>query len=146
MAITAAVTVSPSSISVGQNCTMTVTVTNTGTGSVTVLNVVPSVILTGSSSNQQTSSMNIGQVPIGTGLNVTVPGSSGTLALQIGLAPQAGSTGPTGTGSGTFTLGAQVQTSDGSNVAASTTTLTVNAFTQGLPSVQQTGINPVSYV
>jgi hypothetical protein len=143
MAITAAVTVSPSSVQVNRPVTVTVTVSNSGGANVTVTNLVPSAVTTGDTAHQ-TAGVNWGAAPLGTGLNVTVT-AGGTLAIPIGMVPFIGTTGVIGGGSGTLTLGAQVQTSDGSNVAATTTTLTVTSLQSTYAAAQQTSAQPVAY-
>jgi hypothetical protein len=144
MAITASVSMNPTTITVGTPCTMTVNVANSGGANVTVLNIIPYATFTGGT-NQQTTAINFGSAPVGTGLAVTVT-AGGNTNFPIGVSPLAGSTGPTGALAGTFTFGALVTTSDGSNVTASTATLTVNALQTTYIAAQQTGINPLSYV
>lgn len=144
MAITAAVTVNPSTVQERIPVTVTVTVTNTGATAVTVTNVQMSAVKTGDVAHQ-TFPGNFGAPAIGTGLNVTVAGSSGTLAIPVGFVAFVGTTGPIGGGSGTVTLGALVTTSDGSVTTASTTTLTVNSLASTYAAVEQTSAQPVAY-
>ncbi len=144
MSCTSAVTVNPSTVTENQPVTVTVTITNGGSTALNVVSIQPTAIFTGGSQNG-TIPGNFGSVPIGTGLNVSVPGSSGTLAVPIGFVPFVGTTLADGTGSGTITLGATVTMSDGSQHNASTTTLTVNSRMASYPASEKTSNQPVSY-
>lgn len=143
MAITASIVMSPATLAFNQNGTLQLTVSNSGGASVNVTGVVPTAVTTGGT-QQQTTGVNFGSPPTGTGLNVVVP-AGGTLVMSIGLTAFVGTTGPIGGGAGTLTIGALVYTSDGSVTTASTATLTVNSFQSTLPAAQQSSAQPIAY-
>ena len=121
MAISAAVTLSKSSASVNMPVVATVTITNSGGAAVTVTSIQPIVQTTNFANDGLPAA--IGVIAQGPGINLAVPGSSGTLALGyslVGFAPAPAS--------GTYTVGALVYTSDGSVTSASTASLTVTAL------------------
>lgn len=146
MAITAAMTVGSATAKTLAKTACTCTVTNTGASAVSVTNVVPYATVSGLTPRQV--NMNLGMPPIGPGMPVSVPGSSGTLAMSwdaVALEPHVPtytnnpfpSSGP-GMPSGAtplppiaepqsivYAVGATVYTSDGSVTTASTTTITV---------------------
>ncbi len=129
MAITAAITITDSTLDPAQPATATCTITNSGATAVNVLSVVPYAVPT--TGSVQTISMALGVPPLGPGMTVAVAGSSGTLAVPFGVvahAPQSGA----GLGNptrSTIDIGATVSTSDGSVVAATVQTVTVTAPT-----------------
>lgn len=129
MAITAAITLTPSSVTYPASFEAKCTITNTGSSDVTVTGCHPSVTANGLGS----AAMNLGKPAIMPGQNVTVPGSSGTLDLFWfcrALSPGGPSDGfPATPASQAYVLGAVVYTSDGSVTNASTASITVTAPT-----------------
>ena len=126
MAITAAMTLSSATATAEQQVTATCTVTNTGANAVSVTAIVPTAPPTGVTNGS--TAMALGNPPIGPGLAVSVPGSSGTLALSWGVIAHAPSSGYglAEPASQIYDIGALVYTSDGSVTSATTTTLTVS--------------------
>jgi hypothetical protein len=134
MAITAAITLSSSTIKGNQSTVATCTVTNSGTSAVNVTGMQPFATPHGASPAVQSVTALIGMPPLGPGQTISVPGSSGTLAIPFTVAPncpQASTTAPgqaAQPASWSFDIGATVYTSDGSVTAATTAQLTVNEF------------------
>lgn len=132
MAITAAITLSASTINANQKTTATCTVTNSGSSAVNVTAMTPFAAPTGTT--KQSVSCAVGMPPLGPGMTVAVPGSSGTLAVLFDVIPQAPQANTTAPGqvaeptSFQYDIGCYVYTSDGSQVAATVATVTVNEF------------------
>lgn len=146
MAITAAITMGSATSKALQKTAASLVITNTGASAVSVTNVVPYVTVSGLTPRQ--TDVNLGLPPIGPGMPVSVPGSSGTLTMSFDVVPLEPhiptygtnpfpSSGP-GMPSGVtplppiaepqsivYAVGATVYTSDGSVTTATTGSLTV---------------------
>lgn len=144
MAVTAAITLDKSSVTTSPSGTasgsppptgtptppvlVTMTFTNGSAGSVNVLGIQPTVPLQ--------APFLLGSPPTGFGQPVTVPGS-GTLAISWSIIPLAPTSAPLGSAGQTYAIGATASMSDGSQVVATTSTLTVI----GSPSLAQNDAN-----
>lgn len=152
MAISAAIVLTPSSLSstAGVQSSAALTVTNSGTSAVNVTGVVPFAEPHGGTTGSV--SVLVGQPNIGPGMPTSVPGSSGTLVITFPVVanapqvanyknnpfPSAGQGGAAITPlppiampqSQSYDIGATVYTSDGSVTAATTAQLTVTAGPQ----------------
>lgn len=134
MAMTASLAISPSTVIINQPIACSLTISNSGGSAVNVLSVVPTAIVHGSSPPDAVESCALGVVNLGPGQVVAVP-ASGSLTFGFGVVFFGPSTGPIGAGSGTFDIGANVSSSDGSNFAASGVQVTVNPIAQ--PTTEQ---------
>lgn len=112
MAMSATISVSPSSVQINQKITATVTVSNTGASSVDVQGIRLYAKYTGGGNAPQTS-VAYGQPNLSAGATVSVA-ASGSTAFPLDLVFFAPSTGLLSDGDGTFDVNAFVQTSDGS--------------------------------
>lgn len=119
MAKTAVVTLAPSSVTINAPINCVVTITNGDGSDVQVRSVQPTAIATGA--GVYAAPVGLGQVDLGPNENLTVTASGGTLALPFSVV----FFGPSAT---TYTVGALIQLSDGTNVSASTATVDVNAL------------------
>jgi hypothetical protein len=124
MAMTASITVSPSTYLINQEVNATLTVSNSGSQAVNVINITPTAIVTGGSPPGAVSCA-LGVAPLGPGQTVQVSPSS-SLAFGYSYVFFAPSTGPIGAGDGTYSIGALVSSSDGSNFAPTAAEVTVN--------------------
>lgn len=127
MAITAAMTLSSSTVKSEQVVTATCTITNSGSTAVNVVAIAPSVAPTGGT-RQDVAAMS-GIPPVGGAFPTSVAGSSGTLAVSwpvVAHAPVASYGQGAEPSSFLYDVGATVYTSDGSLTTATVATLTVN--------------------
>jgi hypothetical protein len=127
LAITAAITLSSSTVKSEQLVTATCTVTNTGATAVNVTAVAPSIVPTGQT--PQSVAAMAGMPAVGGAFPTQVPGSSGTLAISWPVVCHAPVTSYNSTAepsSVQYDIGGIVYTSDGSATAATVATLTVN--------------------
>lgn len=126
MAITAAITLSSATCASEQRVTATCTITNSGTTAVNLVSVTP--ILTPTSQTVRSVAVATGIPPVGGAFPVSIAGSNGTLAVSFDVTPHAPITSynvGAEKSSLVYDVGAEVLTSDGSLVRATTTTLTV---------------------
>lgn len=133
MAMTATISCSPSTVQIGQKITATITVSNSGSSAVTVTGIQLYANYTGDSLAPHTS-VSYGQPNLSAGATTSVA-ASGSQVFPVDLTFFAPSTGLLSAGSGTFDVGAQIQSSDGSYFHPTATTVTVNNIT--FPSSQQ---------
>lgn len=128
MATTGAISLSSATATTNQPISVTLTLTNGGATAVSVVDAVIQLTPTNAPAG-------VGVFPLGPGVNLVVPGSSGTLALTTGLVPYspgaAGNVSSAYPSSEVYTIGATALMSDGSTVNATTATLTVTAQTPG---------------
>lgn len=137
MAITAVVTVNPSTAYINQNVVATLTISNSGLSDVNVTGISPLAYFTGTSNPDKVA----GGCALGgtqsqqSGANVVVP-ASGSLVQTFNVVFFAPSTRPVYSGGGgTYDVGATVYTNDGSVTAATVATVTVNPLP--LPASEQ---------
>jgi hypothetical protein len=128
MAITAAITLSASTVTSNQTppSQAALTVTNTGANAVLVTGIAPTVVPHGQT--PQSVAVGVGVAAFGGAFAVSVPGSSGTLVFNFPVQAFAPTT-TYGLAEPTqyqYDVGATVYTNDGSITAATTATLTVN--------------------
>lgn len=121
MAMTATISALPTTVLINQPSNMTLTISNSGGAAVTVVGIQPTAIPTGATN----ASCGIGVPAISSGFNVSVP-ASGSLVFPFSVVFFAPSTGPIGAGSGTYSVGAVCETSDGSVFSPTAATVTVN--------------------
>lgn len=134
MAMTASLTVSPSTVIINQPIACSLTVSNSGGSAVNVLSIQPNAIVHASSPPNAVESAALGVVNLGPGAVVSVP-ASGSVTYGFSVIFFAPSTGPIGAGSGTFDIGALVSASDGSNFTPTAQSVTVNPI--ALPVTEQ---------
>lgn len=125
MAMTATISMSPSSGYINQKMNGSLTISNSGGSSVLVTSIQPQTKLTGSPSIDINTGVAVSLPPLGQGQNITVP-ASGSLVFPISFVFFGPSTGPIGAGSGTFDCGAVCQSSDGSIFSPTPATVTIN--------------------
>jgi len=126
MAITAAITLSSATCKAEQSVAVTCTVSNSGGAAVSVLNIVPTAPINGTTAEVTTIAK--GYPPLGPSQTVSVA-ASGSTGFTFPVVPHA----PTGNGSSTpaepsslvYSIGATVYTSDGAITVATPATLTV---------------------
>ena len=130
MAVTATIAVSPSTVQIGQKVTASVTFTNgASSAACTVTGMQPHAIYTGGTEP--------GQAPVAYGMpnlqannsQISLAASGGTAVIPFDLVFFAPSTGLLSTGVGTYDVGCQCQTSDGSVFHPTAATVTVNNIT-----------------
>lgn len=126
MAITATIALSSATCVAEQPIAVTVTVSNSGLAAVTVLNIVPTAPINGTTA--ETSAIAKGQPPTGPGMTVSVAASGSTPFTWL-VVPHAPTTDGTSTpaepASLVYSIGATITTSDGAVTVATPATLTV---------------------
>lgn len=127
MAITAAITLSSSTAKSEQQVTATCTITNTGTGAINLVSIQPT--MAPHSGTTGSTSVALGIPPVGGAFPISIPGSSGTLAVSFAVVAHSPITSynvGAEPNSFAYDVGATVYTADGSVTAATTATLTVS--------------------
>jgi hypothetical protein len=127
MAMTATISLNLSTVLINQPTQATLTISNSSAGSVNVIALAPLVFLTGNSA-PYANAVASGEWALGPGVNITVP-ASGSLSYSAPFVFFAPSTGQYGAGSGTFSIQAVCNTSDGSVFLPTAATVTVNPIT-----------------
>lgn len=135
MALSATIAVSPGTVQVNQKVTATVSFTSTSSSAVTVTGMQPYALYTGASVNAIPVSVNFGLPNLQANNSQISIAASGTATIPFDMVFFAPSTGLLSAGAGTFDVGCQCQTSDGSVFHPTVTTVTVNNIT--FPSSQQ---------
>jgi hypothetical protein len=133
MAMSATISVSPSTVLINQPANAVITISNSGGSAVQVTNIAPFIFFTGSAIPYDPSA-NIGAINLGPSVNVSVP-AAGSLSFPFSMVFFAPSTGPLGTGGGTYSVNAICQSNDGSVFSPTAATITVNPI--ALPSTEQ---------
>jgi hypothetical protein len=127
MAMTATITCAPDPVQIGQKVTATITVSNSGASSVNVTGIRLYANYTGGTLAPQTS-VAYGQPNLSAGATVSVAASGSTI-FPVDLVFFAPSTGLLSDGNGTYDVGAQITSSDGSVFHPTADTITVNNIT-----------------
>jgi len=122
MSMSATIALSSTKVAVNQKLTATLTISNSGATNVSVTSVQPITNYTGGP--QEPVGCALGDVPTGPGYPQIVV-ASGTLAVPFDVVFFYQSTGVAGGGSGTYDIGALIQTSDGSVFKPTAATATV---------------------
>lgn len=127
MAMTATISCAPDPVQIGQKVTATITVSNSGSSSVTVQGIRLYANYTGDSLAPHVS-VAYGTANLSAGATTSVAASGSTI-FPVDLTFFAPSTGLLSTGSGTYDVGAQINSSDGSVFHPTADTITVNNIT-----------------
>ncbi len=125
MAISATISAQATAI-VGARVPVTLVVTNTGTDAVTITSILPITNITSDTSPGRPASVLNGFPLLIPGVNTSVAGSSGTRTIVYDICFEAPSTGPFGTGTGTYSITADIVTSDGSLTTPTADTIAVS--------------------
>lgn len=133
MAMSATISVNPSTVLINQQVNVIVTIANSGGSAVSVTSIAPFGFLTGSAIPYHPA-LNFGAINLGPGVSTSVP-ASGSLSFPVSLIVFSPSTGQYGGGSGTFSISAICGASDGSVFSPTAATLTVNPI--ALPLTEQ---------
>lgn len=133
MAMTATISLSPSTALINQTVNAVLTISNSGGAAVVVTSIAPYSFYTGSSVPYHPAS-NAGVANIGPSANISVP-ASGSQAFAIPFVFFAPSTGQYGAGNGTYSVSAICQSADGSVFSPTAATVTVNPI--ALPTTEQ---------
>lgn len=120
MAMTCTISLGAATLIASQSTQATLTVSNSGASAVNVLQVSPTANATGALTND-TPPVALGLPFVGPGAVVIVP-PSGSIAFSFGVTPLASS------GSGTYSIGAVVNCSDGSVISPTAATLTATSI------------------
>lgn len=112
MSMSATISLSPSAVQINQKITATITVSNSGSSSVNVTGIRLYSNYTGGSGAPQTA-VAYGQPNLSAGATVSVAASGSTI-FPVDLVFFAPSTGLLSDGSGTYDVGAQITSDDGS--------------------------------
>lgn len=123
MAISATLTLTPTTVLINQQITCFLTVSNSGGAAVNVVGAHATAIFTGNTLTAP--AVALGVINLGPGSITTVP-ASGSISFMFNVVFFAPSTGPIGAGTGTYSVGAVVSTSDGANTSPTAATVTVN--------------------
>jgi|SRR5271165_6273475 len=119
MAMTATISLSPSTVQINQPIMATLTVSNSGASAVSILNIAPTAVQTGNSMATDETPFAAGQsIPGGSALPVSVP-PSGNLVFNIPFIffdPSVS----------TYSCSANISSSDGSFFSPTAATCTVN--------------------
>lgn len=125
MAISATISLSSATVTVGQVVQCSITVSNSVATPVIINSIVPSCIFTGNTLALDGSSHSFGDIPLSQGFNNTVP-ASGSAVFMVPLSIYSPSTGLQGTGSGTYSVSCVVNSNDQQSVSPTAATITVN--------------------
>lgn len=120
MSLSATIALSATTVSINQVFSATVVITNSGSSPVNVISISPLGYLTGTGVGDQ-AAVALGVVDLGPGAVIQV-GASGTLSKTFSTCFFAPSN------STTYSVGANITTSDGSNFAPTPATITVTAI------------------
>lgn len=134
MALSATIAVSPSSVQINQKATATVTITSTNSSAVTVQGLAPYAQYTGSSAPFATS-WAPGMPNLQANNSAISIAASGTTTIPFDMVFFQGSEGLLNAGSGTYDVGCQINTSDGSVFHPTAATLVVTNIS--FPTSQQ---------
>lgn len=132
MAMTATISLLPTTVLINQPVNATITVSNSGGSAVTVTSIQLNSEFTGGSI--QANGVAFGVPNLGPAAATSVA-ASGSTVFPVSLVFFAPSTGPIGAGTGTFSVGAVIQSSDGSVFSPTAATVTVNPI--ALPASEQ---------
>lgn len=127
--VTATISLSPSTVQVGQKVTGTVAFTSTVNAACTVQGMQPYALYTGATVLGVPVAVNFGLPNLQANNSQISLAASGTASIPFDMVFFAPSTGLLSTGSGTFDVGCQCQTSDGSVFHPAVATVTVNQIT-----------------
>lgn len=122
MAITASISLGPNPAKVNQPVRCVLNVANSGGSALNIISAYPQASVTGISPPPAVACA-MGDVDLSTSIHFSVP-PSGSVNLPFNAVFFGPSTDPLG--AGTFTVGCQVNMSDGSTIAASTATVVIN--------------------
>lgn len=126
-ALSASVSLVSSTAIINQPMTANVAISNTGASAVNVISIVPTASATGAAPGLSKIPAAFSSYNIGPNASVVVAAANSTTTIPFNVIFFAPSTGVTGSGTGTYSVGATVYTSDGSVFAAGTAALaTVN--------------------
>lgn len=125
MAISATITLAHSSITVGQVLNATLTVSNSSGTDVNVTQILPRVHQTGNPVPVDGSSVSYGDVPLSQGFNNVVP-ASGSAKFPLSYCIYSPSTGPSDTGTHTYSVDALIFCNDRSTTTPTAATVTVH--------------------
>lgn len=132
MAMTASLSMNPTTVVTEGNVSGALTVSNSAASAVQITNIVPFAYPSGASASNINSGVSVGPVNIGPNVNLTVP-ASGSLIIPLSFnfhAPQCGSLNGTVTGGTTqqtsYKVGATCYSNDGSVFVPTEQTVTVN--------------------
>lgn len=125
MALTATITLSSASCTVGQSVQCKVHVSNSAATPVTVLEIKPTCIFTGDTAARDGSSFTASPVPLSQGFNAVVAASS-SADFFFSLSPYSPSVKSDNTGSGTYDVSCLVSDNTGSKISPTAATLTVH--------------------
>lgn len=117
--MTATIALSSATCKINQQVMATLTISNSGGSAVSVTGIQPNVLFTGALSSDPAACA-LGAPAFSPGFSVSVP-ASGSLKFTFGVVPFIS------TGSGTFSIGAICNSSDGSVFSPTATTLTAAA-------------------
>lgn len=121
MAMTASITLNPSSATVGKPVSAILTISNSGAAAVNVINISPLVYPTsGSPATSTASAVSVGDLPLGPNTIISVP-ASGSLSFTFVCSFFAPS------GSSTYSVGANCYTSDGASFVPTPATISITA-------------------
>jgi hypothetical protein len=123
--LSASISLTTASITVGQVLNATLTVSNSSGTPINVMQILPKVNSTGNPIPMDGSSVAYGDVPLGQGFNNVIP-ASGSATFPLSYSIYSPSTGPSNTGSGTYDVTASVIGNNGEQVSASPSTVTVH--------------------
>lgn len=127
MAMSATISVNPSTVVTGQLVNAILTLTNTATNFVNVIAVIPNALPVSGGVGDYNSGVALGVVNVmGPNVSLAVPGSSGTLTITFPINFHAPSTGYLSSGTATWQVGALIYTSDGSVFSPTAAAVTVN--------------------
>lgn len=135
MAITATISVAPSTVVTEQKATAKVTISNSGAYPVNVVTIQGYALPHGASVSNYNSGVSVGVVNTGPSTNLVVP-AGGDLVLNFDLKFHAPSTGVLSAGSQYYDVSANIVTDDGSNTSPTAATVTVN-YVVTYPASQQ---------
>jgi hypothetical protein len=128
MALSATISLSPTTTIINQQTTAFVTITNSIATPVNIIAFTPIATVTGGAVSTYPACA-LGVVDLGPGAITMVP-ASGTLSFSFGATFFAPSTGPIGAGTGTYSVGCVIVGADGSVFSPTAATLTVNPIAQ----------------
>lgn len=123
--LSATISLSSASITVGQVLNATLTVSNASATPINLIQVLPKTNFTGNPVSTDGSSVSYGAVPLSQGFNNVVP-ASGSLVVPLSYSIYSPSIKEDGSGSGTYDISALVIGNNGEQISPTAATVTVS--------------------
>lgn len=123
--LSASITLASASVSTGQVLNAVLTVSNSSGAPVTIIQILPKANFTGNPIPTDGSSVAYGQIPLGQGINNSIP-ASGSATFPLSYSLYAPSVKEDDSGTGTYDIGCLVVGNNGEQISPTPATVTVH--------------------